>query len=128
VPQKITITGIPKTPLRIVKAMMSKEKNAPKVYSFDIKESGTTVTPKYLPKGSTILFTVFINEKQLRNAGLDEETFKDNKIMVQGEIVLDLSMNLCPGEMGVTAFQLQVLQPKEKQQENDNNGKATEGV
>lgn len=111
-PQKITITGTPKTPLRIVKSMMSKEKNAPKVYSFDMKESGTTVTPKYLPNGSTILFTVFINEKQLRNSGLDEETFKENKIMVQGELVLDLSMSLCPGEMGVAAHQLQVIQPK----------------
>lgn len=116
-PQKITLTGIPASPLRIVKSMMAKDNNAPKVYSFDMQESGSSAAPKYLPKGSSITFTVFLNEKQLRKSGLDEKTFQENKILVQGEIVLDLDINLCPGEMGITTTQLQIIPSKEKEQQ-----------
>lgn len=118
-PQKITLTGTSVTPLKVIKSMMAKDNNAPKVYSFDMEESGSTTTAKYLPKGSKILFTVFINEKQLRKAGLDEKTFQDNKILVQGEIVVDLDMNLCPGELGVTANQLQLIPVREKTTEEE---------
>lgn len=124
-PQKITLTGTPATGLRIVKELMGKDHNAPKVYSFDMQESGSPAAPKYLPKGSSILFTVFMNEKQLKKAGLDEKTFKDNKLLVQGEIVIDLEMSLCPGELGVAANQIQIIPPREQQADN---GKATEGA
>ena len=112
-PQKITLTGTPITALRIVKELMGKDHNAPKVYSFDMQESGSPAAPKYLPKGSSITFTVFMNEKQFRKAGLDESTFKVNKLLVQGELVIDLDMNLCPGELGVAANQLQIIPPRE---------------
>lgn len=112
-PQKVTLTGIPATPLRIIKSMMGRDHNAPKVYSFDMQESGSSAAAKYLPKSSSILFTVFINEKQLRKAGLEEGNFQGNKIMVQGDLVIDLEMSVCPGELGVTANQIQVIQPKE---------------
>lgn len=113
-PQKITVTGIPTTPLRMVKALMGKEHNATKVYSFEMNESGSPTVAKCLLPGSKIQFTVFINEKQLKKAGLDENNFMENKIMVQGEIAMDLSMDLCPGELGVMANQLQIIPPREK--------------
>lgn len=118
-PQKITLTGTPVTELRIVKSMMGKDHNAPKVYSFDMQESGSPAVPKYLPKGSNINFTVFLNEKQFRKAGLTESNFKSNKILVQGELVLDLDMDLCPGELGVAANQLQIIPEREQQNDND---------
>lgn len=114
-PQKITLTGSPATGLRIVKELMGKDHNAPKVYSFDMQESGSPATPKYLPKGSSILFTVFMNEKQFRKAGLDENTFNDCKLLVQGELVIDLEMSLCPGELGVAANQVQIILPRDQQ-------------
>lgn len=116
-PQKITLTGKPTSELRVVKAMMGKEHNAPKVYSFDMEESGSPNAAKYLPKGSSIHFTVFVNEKQFKKAGLEESNFQDNKLLVQGELVLDLDLTLCPGEMGVTTNQLQIIAPKEAQEE-----------
>lgn len=113
-PQKITLTGIPRTELRIVKSMMGKDHNSPKVYSFDMQEGGSPAVPKYLPKGSDIHFTVFLNEKQLRKAGLSEDNFINNKLLVQGELVLDLEMDLCPGELGVAANQIQIIPEREK--------------
>lgn len=127
-PQKITLTGTPTTPLKIIKSMMGKDHNSPKVYSFDMEESGSPAAPKYLPKGSKILFTVFINEKQLRKSGLEEANFQDNKIMVQGEIVVDLEMSVCPGELGVTANQLQIIPSRDKQEENNDSHKPAEGI
>ena len=115
--QKITLTGVPITHLRIEKNLMGKELNAPKVYSFDMQEGGNVAAVKYLPKESSISFTVFINEKQLRKAGIDENNFKDIKILVQGGLVMDLDMNVCPGEIGVTASQLQVIPSKEVRQD-----------
>jgi len=113
-PQKITLTGKPITPLRIVRELMGKEHNSPKVYSFDMQESGSPAAPKYLPKGSSITFTVFMNEKQFKKAGLDENSFMDNKLLVQGELVIDLELSLCPGEMGGTANQIQIIPPREQ--------------
>lgn len=113
-PQKITVTGIPTTPLKMVKAFMGTEQNATKVYSFEMHESGSPNVAKCLPPGSKIEFTVFVNEKQLKKAGLDENNFMENKIMVQGDIIMDLSIDLCPGELGVTSNQLQIIPPKEK--------------
>lgn len=120
-PQKITITGIPITPLRIVKSMMGKEQNATKVYSFDMQEGGSSIPAKSLPNGSDIMFTVFVNEKQLRKAGIDENNIQDRKILIQGDIVLDIDINLCPGEIGVTTNLIQLIQPKDNPREQDEN-------
>jgi hypothetical protein len=108
-PQKITVTGIPITSLRPVK--LPKQGTA-KVYSFDMQESGSSNAPKGLPTASDILFTIFTNDKQLRKAGIDANNISANKLLVQGEIVIDLNTSVCPGEFGVTAFQLQVIPAK----------------
>ena len=103
-PHKITLTGKPVSSLR--------KKGT--YYTFDMEESGTPASPKGLPKGSTITYTVFINEKQLKKAGLTEETIMDQKIMVQGEPALDIPVDDCPGEIGVVCFQVSILPEKRK--------------
>lgn len=118
-PQKITLTGTPITKPVLQKSLMGKEKNATKVYAFEMREKGSPTAPKSLPLGSEITFTVFVNERQLKRAGLDEKTIMDNKIIIQGDIVIDISTELCLGELGVTTNQLQVIPPKEKKPESN---------
>lgn len=116
-PQKITLAGIPTTPPRIVKSLM--KDNTKKVYAFEMNEGGGSDSSKSLPVGSNIEFTVFIDEDQLKRAGIVEEALTINKILVYGEIVLDLSMDICLGEIGVTASHIQVV-PEEEESINFN--------
>ena len=103
-PHKITLTGTP------VSSLCKKGS----FYTFDMEESGSSASPKGLPDGSTITYTVFINEKQLKKAGLTEQTIKEQKIMVQGEPTLDVSVDDCPGEIGVICFQVSILPGKKE--------------
>lgn len=109
--QKIVLTGKPITPLRFVKRM-SKGKDALKVFTFDMEESGSPAPAKSLPKASKVVFTVFVNDRQLKKAGIDENNIMEQKLLVQGDIVLDVNINDCPGEIGVTTMLLQIIQPK----------------
>lgn len=85
-----------------------------KVYSFEMKEDGSPTPVKYLPRASSVMFTVFINERQLKSAGLDENSIANRKIMVQGELtrVVHLREGGCPGEFAVTTRQLKVVPEK----------------
>lgn len=103
-PHKITLTGKPVSSLR--------QKGS--YYTFDMEESGTPASPKGLPSGSTITYTVFTNEKQLKKAGITKKTIKEQKIMVQGEPTLDVPVDDCPGEIGVICFQVSILPEKKK--------------
>lgn len=104
-PHKITLTGKPVSTLRSKKTG----------YTFDMEEKGSPAAPKGLPKSSAITYTVFINQKQLKKAGLTEENIQNQKIMVQGEPTLDVPVDDCPGEIGVVCFQISVLEEKEKE-------------
>lgn len=106
-PHKVTLTGKPVSPLR--------EKGA--YYTFDMEESGSPGPPKGLPKSSTITYTVFINQKQLKKAGLTEKNIRTQKIMVQGEPTLDVPVDDCPGEIGITCFQVSIIPDQQKQKE-----------
>jgi len=110
-PQKITLTGIPTTPPRIVKSLMDRN-NSIKVYAFEMNEGGSA-SSESLPVGSNIEFTVFIDESQLKGAGLTEETLTTSRVLVHGEIIMDLSMDICLGEIGVTASYIKIV-PEEK--------------
>ena len=61
-PHKITLTGKP------VSSLLQKGT----YHTFDMEENGSPGAPKGLPKSSTITYTVFINQKQLKKAGLTE--------------------------------------------------------
>jgi hypothetical protein len=56
-PHKMTVTGKPVGPLC--------QKGS--FYTFDMEESGSPSSPKGLPGGSTITYTVFLNQKQLQS-------------------------------------------------------------
>lgn len=104
-PHKMTLTGKPVSPLR--------QKGT--YYTFDMEESGSPGSPKGLPSRSTITYTVFINQKQLKKAGLTEENIQTQKIMVQGEPTLDVPVEDCPGEIGVICFQVSIIPEKQKE-------------
>lgn len=108
-PHKITLTGKPVSSLR--------QKGA--YYTFDMEEKGSPAAPKGLPKSSTITYTVFINQKQLKKANLTEENIQTQKIMIQGEPTLDVPVDDCPGEIGVVCFQVSIIPEKQKEKELD---------
>jgi hypothetical protein len=104
---KITLTG------KSVSPLLSKGA----YYTFDMEESGSPGPPKGLPSSSTITYTVFINQKQLKKAGVTEENIQTQEIMVKGEPTLDVPVDDCPGEIGVTCFQVSIISEKQKQKE-----------
>lgn len=97
----ITLVGIPSSKLRDNGTHLS----------FDMEEAGSPTPPKKLPKSSPVSFTVFLNEKQLKRAGLSAENIQEEAIIVKGEITLDVPMEDCPGEIGVICFQLFKVPP-----------------
>ncbi|ECO1678043.1 hypothetical protein [Peribacillus frigoritolerans] len=103
-PHKMTVTGTPVGPLC--------QKGS--FYTFDMEESGSPSSPKGLPGGSTITYTVFLNQKQLQKSGLTAKNINQQKIMVQGEPTLDISVEDCPGEIGLICFQVSILPEKKE--------------
>lgn len=103
-PHKITLTGKAISPLRTCRNF----------YTFDMEESGSAVAPKGLPTSKEITYTIFVNKKQLNKANLDSKNLKDHKLIVQGEPTLDISIDECPGEIGLICFQLSILPVKEQ--------------
>lgn len=81
-PQRITLTGEAKTNARLVNSMSDKKHNAFKVYTFDIQEKGTSNHARRLPKAKSILFTVFVNDRQLRRAKIDPDDLQKHNIVV----------------------------------------------
>lgn len=108
-PHKITLTGKPVGSLRQKGSYLA----------FDMEEKGSPGSPKGLPKCSTITYTVFINQKQLKKAGLTEENIQTQKLLVQGEPTLDVPVDDCPGEIGVICFQISIIPEKQKEKEAD---------
>ena len=97
---KITITGVRSGKLR---------KND-RFYAFEIETGGSANPPKGLPTAAATLveYTVFVSLKAGRKAGL-ENAPRDQKWVVQGEPTIDLSVDECPGAIGVIAFQLEAI-------------------
>ncbi|MGM0867467.1 MAG: plasmid stabilization protein [Bacillota bacterium] len=108
-PHKMTITGKPVSLLR--------QKGS--YYTFDMEEKGSPASPKGLPSSSAITYTILLNQKQLKKAGLTEENIQSNKIMVQGEPTLDVPIEDCPGEIGVICFQVSIIPEKKEENESD---------
>ncbi|MFC0560787.1 plasmid stabilization protein [Halalkalibacter alkalisediminis] len=103
-PHKIILTGKATSSLRC----------EGQIYSFDMRESGSSSAPKGLPVSTDISYTVFANKKQLQKANITDETIKTEQLLVQGEPTLDISVDRCPGEIAVIAFQLQIIDKKQK--------------
>lgn len=103
-PHKITLTGTATSPLRVEGSFCS----------FDMEEKGSPAAPKGLPVSQDITYTVFLNAKQLKKAGVDETNLANTQLMVQGEPTLDMPLEQCPGEIGVICFQLSVIPEKKE--------------
>ena len=108
-PHKITLTGTPTSSLRTNGSLLS----------FDMEERGSTAAPKGLPISKEITYTVFLNSKQLKKAGLDETNFANQKLLVQGEPTLDMPLDQCPGEIGVICFQLSIIIEKQEEKKEE---------
>jgi hypothetical protein len=115
--QKMTVTGKPTTDLKVVKELMGTDPNAMKVYAFTMQEGGSSSSPKPLPAGSKIEFTVLVTEKQLKKVGIETTSFASQKYMIQGEICIDAPFTICTGDMALIASTIQVIAPKEAQKE-----------
>jgi hypothetical protein len=100
-----------------VKELMGTDPNATKVYAFMMQEGGNTSSPKPLPAGSQIEFTVLVTEKQLKKAGIETTSFASQKYMIQGEISIDVPFTIRTGDMALIASTIQVIAPKEASSE-----------
>ncbi len=100
---KITITG----------ARSGKLRKNDRYYAFEIETGGSANPPKGLPTAAATVveYTVFVSLKAGRKAGL-ENAPRDQKWVVQGEPTIDLSVDECPGAIGVIAFQLEAIPAK----------------
>lgn len=95
-PAKIILTGVPKD----VQVL-------PDYYRLSMEEGGTLHPPKGLPSASqSITYTVLVSRKLGLQLGLPDES---QRLLIQGELTLDLPLDECPGEIGVIAFQGQVI-------------------
>lgn len=95
-PAKINLTGFP-TDVQVL----------PDYYRLSMEEGGTLYPPKGLPSASQpISYTVLVSRKLGSQLGLPDTS---QRLLIQGELTLDLPLNECPGEIGVIAFQGQVI-------------------
>ncbi|MEI4605917.1 plasmid stabilization protein [Bacillus cereus] len=102
-PQKITLTGMPK----------SEARDCNTYFAFEMIEKGSPTGPKGIPfKSTPITYTVFVSKKQFNKIEMNPEGFKHTKLLVQGEPTLDVSVEKCPGEIGVICMQIQGLPSK----------------
>jgi hypothetical protein len=84
-------------------------------YAFEMELEGSKTAPKGLPLPSkSIQYTVFVSLKAGRKAKLESAPI-DRKWLIQGELVLDVPVQDCPGEIGVVAFQIAELPSKQEQ-------------
>ncbi len=102
-PQKITLTGMPKGAIRELDGY----------FAFDMTEKGGPSAPKGIPFQSTaISYTVFVSKKQFKKLEISDQGFQHTKLLVQGEPTLDAPVDVCPGEVGVICMQIQALPQK----------------
>lgn len=106
---KITLTGTPTSELRSVGD----------IFNFDM-----TQTTKNIAKGlpmpeNPIVYTVFLNKKQLNKLSVSKQEFPTLNLLVQGEPTLDIPIPNCPGEIGVLCIQIGRVPNKEKKNEED---------
>ncbi|RJR12127.1 hypothetical protein C4588_02660 [Candidatus Parcubacteria bacterium] len=102
---KITLTGSVSSDLREIDSIIT----------FDLVTGGSKHPPKGLPSSEgEIKYTIFCNKKQVKKAGLLEGDIKIHKILVQGEPVLNLPENKCPGQIGVVCFKVEMIPEKKE--------------
>jgi hypothetical protein len=97
---KITLTGRPIGPIV----------ETSQYFRFEMEEGGSPAPPKGLPPASVLTFSVFVAKKAGKKLGFPH--VPTQRLLVQGELVADVPLSECPGEIGVIAFKLEVIVPK----------------
>lgn len=105
---KITLTGRPAGPIV----------ETAQYFRFEMTEGGSPAPPKGLPSASVITFSVFVAKKAGKKLGFPQ--VPDQRLLVQGELVTDVPLSECPGELGVIAFKVELIVPKEDPQAAEN--------
>lgn len=107
---KITVTG------QVQEIRKVKSPNDPNTYwtCLEIVTGGSPSAPKGLPDPSKdIQFTILMNSKQfskLQESSAEANlSVKGSKILVQGELILDLSYEILAGDIGIISFQSENL-------------------
>lgn len=118
-PQRIILTGTPVSSVRGLKEMKDPKRRNIRVYAFEMEEEGMGSTPKSLPKSSKVQFTVFCNELQMKKAEIFGFGRINDRLRIIGEIVLDVPLEYCPGEIGVMALTIEVLPPRKSKKFGD---------
>lgn len=80
------------------------------IFSFDMKEDGSKIPP---PKGfdfsEPILYTVFLNLRQLNKAKLNHNNLSQHRLHLEGDITLSYPISICPGEIGVICRKIEII-------------------
>lgn len=80
--------------------------------------SGSPTSPKGLPLASSkIMYTIFVSLKTAKKIVLDGIP-RSRKLFIQGEISIDIPVEICPGEIGVIAYQIEAVPEKVKKEED----------
>lgn len=100
------------TKITLVGTRDSKLRKTEKYFAFEMNLGGSKNSPKGLPTPSQeIQFTVFVSLKAGNKIHIDNLR-TDTKLLVEGELALDVPMEECPGEIGVIAFKVSEIPPK----------------
>lgn len=109
--QKIKLTGQVKKYRKIKNPSGKKAKGY--WHLFEMTEGGSPAAPKNLPKSSKIHFTVIMNDRQVNKLISELEAhslpFSHANLFVDGEMTLDLPMDVVEGEIGVVAYMVQSI-------------------
>ena len=98
---KIILTGRPTGPIV----------ETSQYFRFEMEEGGSPAPPKGLPPASVLTFSVFVAKKAGKKLGFPRQP--DPRLLVPGELVADVPLSECPGEIGVITFQVEELLAKE---------------
>lgn len=106
--------------ITLVGTMDSTLRKTDKYFAFEMDLGGSPTAPKGLPLPSrSVQYTAFVSHKAGRKINL-ESLSKTEKIVIQGEIALDIPIEQCPGEIGVIAFQVSIVPSMDETKDTKN--------
>ena len=80
-------------------------------FRWEMEQGGSPVPPKGLPPASVLTFSVFVAKKVGKKLGWPR--MPAQRLLVPGQLVPDVPLSECPGELGVIAFKVEEILPKE---------------
>lgn len=100
---KIIVTGKRVSPIITMKDF----------HRFEMLEGGSPSAPKGLPLASSVLYSIFIGLKQ--GKAIDILNLPEEQLFsISGEVTMALPKKICPGQIGVIAFNAKLFDLKDK--------------